>query len=172
MIRKLRVISLGRTRLLQQSSLCAYWPIADQTLIKRYASPECAEKRSSSGSRECLSIFQYIQTQRRPVPSIGLWGSFCHAGSSPTCKLFLPFDYLLSNPAPLPFAHFILLAGLFPLQSTSRQRRQLVRDRCCLRLFGNISSHDHIRPAVFYNVKCLLESLVRPILFMPHCDCH
>jgi hypothetical protein len=111
----------------------------------------------------------------------------------PTCKLFLPFDYLLSNPAPLPFAHFVLLAGLFPLQSTSRQRRRLVRDRCCLRdflpllyfvvcwvvaifalqgLFGNISSHDHIRPAVFHNVKCLLESLVRPMLFMPHCDCH
>jgi hypothetical protein len=111
----------------------------------------------------------------------------------PKCKLFLPFDYLLSNPTPLPFAHFVLLAGLFPLQSTSRQRRRLVRDRCCLRdflpllcfvvcwvvaifalqgLFGNISSHDHIRPAVFHNVKCLLESLVRPMLFMPHCDCH
>jgi hypothetical protein len=109
----------------------------------------------------------------------------------PACKLSLPFDYLLSSPATLPFAHFVLLAGLFPLRSTSHQRRRLVRDRCCLRdflpllcfavcwvvaifagLFGIISSYDHIRPTVFHHVKCLLESLVRSMLFMPHCDCH
>ena len=112
----------------------------------------------------------------------------------PTCKLFLPFDYLLSNPAPLPFAHFVLLAGLFSssehiTSAMAARSRPLLLARllafallfivCWVAaifalqgLFGNISSHDHIRPAVFHNVKCLLESLVRPMLFMPHCDCH
>jgi hypothetical protein len=153
----------------------------------------CTEKKSSSGRRERLSIPPHLQSQRRPVPSIGLRGSFRRAGSCRRASSFCRSTAIRSSRS---FSFCAFTAACWALSSsdhiasaTTARTRPLLLARlltfallsvvCWVaavfalqRLFGNISPHDYVRLAVLHNVKCFLESLVRPMLFIPQYDFH